>query len=370
MVPLISHRSRAAIRCLLCFPLNWTQPRYSQAMVKDPPFRLPLNSPCQHYAVTMPTPSGNSTPSRVSAVSALKIIARYLPHNETTQNLGIIQREAHSLALLYHGRARTIVHTARTLIFAFKLGVDWLQVWWAQTKKLTISPFSTPLVDGGKRTNNDFQGPEIGVLSTPASLARLPTVQLDDISIPSYSSRPRPTTATTTTHALEIYQPASSTEPSFCCSRSQLITLFSICLIALVLIITASSTPRKPKPNLTSPTAHPVRAQTDEKSEHPAKPSSPTTQSPDSDTEDTDGGGTRLPGPTEDVPVPVPRNRPVHAHHEVGDAAAPFSSKLRGGRRNVSVHWHRERTREARREESCEKRKRMADGDWRVRGGD
>ena len=197
----------------------------------------------------------------VSAVSALKTVSWYLPHNDAAQNLAIIQREAHtqnvqahSLALPYRGRARTIVHAARTLIFAFKLGVDWLQVWWAQAKKPSISPPYTPLVDGGQRTNDNLHGLEIRVPKTLASVARLPTV--DDISTPSYSSRPR---ATTTIHALEIYLPASSTEPSSCCSGPQLITLFSICVITLVLIITASSTPRKPKLNPTSNT-HPPSA--------------------------------------------------------------------------------------------------------------
>ena len=313
----------------------------------------------------MPIASRNSTASNISAVTALKTISWYLPNNDAAPNLAIIQREArihnvqaHSLALLYRGRARTIAHTARTLIFAFKLGVGWLQVWWAQAKKSSISPPYTPLVDGGQRTNDNLHRLEIRVPETPASVTRLPTV--DDISTPSYASRPRATT--TTIHALEIYQPASSTEPSLCCSGPQLITLFSICVITLFLIITASSTPRKLKLYPTSTTTHPVRAKIDEIPEHTSTPCSTTTHSSDSDTEDTDGGGTRLPGP-------VPRNRPVHAHHEVGEVAS-FSSRLRGGRRNVSVHWYREHEREVRRDELGEKRKRMANGDWRVRAGD
>ena len=316
--------------------------------------------------------SSDPTASHISAVSALKVISRYLPHNDTVQSLAIIQREAHiqhvqshSLTLMYRGRARTIVHTARTLIFAFKLGVGWLQVWWAQAKKPSIFPLYTPLVEGIERTKDSLYSPEIGVAKTFASVAKLPPV--DEVSTPSYSSHPR---AITTIHALETYQPASGTETSLCCSGPQLITLFSICVITLVLIITASSITPKPKPNPTSTTAHPVvRAKIDEKPEPTATSCLNTTQSSDSDADDTDEGGTGLPSPAEADPIPVPRNRPVHAHHEAGEVAS-FPLRLRGGRRNVSVHWYREHARAVRGEELCEKRKRMANEDWRVRGGE
>lgn len=290
----------------------------------------------------------------------------YLPHRDTAKSLAIIQREArthyvqaHSLTLMHRGQARTIVHTSRMLIFGFKLGVGWLQVWWARSLKPIFFPLYRPLVDGDGPVYDSAHPHEIEVTRPLALVATLST--LDDVSLQNWPTRP---SAVTTEYALEIYQPATRTESPTCCSDAQLTAMLAVFVATLVLMTFAGVLSWKSKTknrfiNL------PMGARPDEELEYVPRPSN-LAQIVDSDSEDTEGGGVRLPTLAEDE-VPVCENRPVRADPS-GDAVS-LPSILRGGRRNVSVHWHRELAREIKGHERSEKMKRMTK-DWRLRAVD
>lgn len=306
----------------------------------------------------------NPAVSNASTVAILHFISCYLPNTDTDQSLAIIQREArthnvqaHSLTLMYRGRARTIVHTARMLIFGLKVGAGWLQMWWTQAGKPNTFPLYRPLVDGSGPVTGSLNQPEIKVPQNLALVTTLSTV--NDLSIRSCPTRPN---ATTNVYALETYQPAASTESPSCYFGSQTVGIFCACVVTLALIIWVRSLPLKSKVKTTPDLSHPMVITVDEEIEYTARPSA-LTQCIDSDSEDSEGGGVRLPAPAEEK-VPISGNRPVRTDPS-GDAMS-FPSTLRGGRRNVRMHWHKEHAKEVKEHERYEKRKRMTK-DWKLR---
>lgn len=235
-----------------------------------------------------------------------------------------------------------------------------MQVQWAQARKPTIFPLYRPLVDGGGRVNNSLNQTEIELPQTNALLTTLSTP--DDIFTRSIPTRP---TTTTNIYALETYGPPASTGLSSCCSRSQMVAILSVCVVSLALIIRVRSLPFKSKINPISDSSRPTYAKINEEVEYVPRPSE-LAQNTDSDSESSEGGGVRLPNRAEEG-SPVSETPPAHAD-PLRDAAS-FPSTLRGGRRNVSVHWHREHAREVKEHERHEKMKRMTK-DWRLRAVD
>ncbi|CAF9930738.1 MAG: hypothetical protein ALECFALPRED_004718 [Alectoria fallacina] len=307
----------------------------------------------------------NHAVSNVSTVAVMHFISCYLPNSDIDQSLAIIQREArthnvqaHSLTLMYRGRARTIVHTARMLIFGLKLGAGWLQMWWTQAGKPNTFPLYRPLVDGSSPVTGSLNRPEIEVTKALALITTLST--LNDLSTRSCPTQPN---VTTNVYALETYQPAASTESSSCYSGSQIVGIFCACVVPLALMIWVRSLPLKSKVKTTPDLSHhPMVVTVDEEIEYTARPLT-LSQSIDSDSEDSEGGGVRLPAPAEKQ-LSIFGNRSVRTDPS-GDAVS-FPSTLRGGRRNVSVHWHKEHAKEVKEHERYEKRKRMTK-DWRLR---
>ncbi|CAD6586820.1 MAG: hypothetical protein ASARMPRED_002845 [Alectoria sarmentosa] len=304
----------------------------------------------------------NPAVSNVSTVAVSRFISYYLPNTDTDQSLAIIQREArthnvqaHSLTLMYRGRARTIVHTARMLIFGWKVGAGWLQMWWTQAGKPNTFPLYRPLVDGSSPVTGSLNQLEVEVTQTLALVTTLSTV--NDLSIRSCPTWPN---ATTNVYALEIYQPTASTESSSCYSGSQTVGIFCACVVTLAIIIWVRSPSLNSKVKTTPDLNHPMVVTIDEEIEYTARPSA-LTQCIDSDSEDSEGGGVRLPA---EEKVPISGDRPVRTDPPGG--AVSFPSILRGGRRNVSVHWHKEHAKEVKEHERYEKRKRMTK-DWRLR---
>lgn len=297
----------------------------------------------------------------------MNFISWYLPHSDTTQSLAIIQREAHihnvqahSLTLMYRGQARTVVHTARMVIFAFKVGTDWMQVQWAQVKKPNIFLLYRPLVHGGCRVKDisNHSGIEI-----PQILARVSTLSTaDDLFSRSILTRP---TTTANVYDLEINRSEPSTGSSSCCSRYQTVAILSVCVVSLAVIIGIRSLTLKSKSNPSYAFSRLMHEKTNEELEYVPK-SSRLSQKVDSDSEDSEGGGVRLPNPAREE-IPVSENRSARAD-PLGDTAS-FPATLRGGRRNVGVHWHREHAREVKEHKRHEKMKRMTK-DWRSRAVD